>query len=89
MVLPRKGGVKVVGLIGALLGPHDGHFDDVTHDFLQGLAVFFIQCQHEERKHDQHHTHGSHAVPHRYPEQKEKRYTDECTATEADQLPLG
>ena len=58
-------------------------------DLFQGLTVFFIHRQHEEGQHDQHHTHGSHAVSHRPPEQEEKRYADQRTAAEADQLPLG
>ena len=40
--LPFQNGIEVVGLIRALLGPDDGHLDDIAHDLFQGLTVFFI-----------------------------------------------
>ena len=87
--LPLQHGIEVVGAVGALLGPDDGHLEDVSDDLFQGLAVFFIHRQHEEGQHDEHHAHGRHAVASRTPEQKEKRHADERPAAEADKLPLG
>ena len=51
--------------------------------------MLFIHSQQEEGQHDQHHTHGGHAVSRRPPEQKEKQYADKRPAGEADQLPPG
>ena len=51
--------------------------------------MLFIHCQQEEGHHDQHHTHGGHAVSGRFSEQKEKRYANKRSAREADKLPLG
>ena len=49
--VPFQNGIEVVGLIRALLGPDDGHLDDIAHDLFQGLTVFFIHRQHEEGQH--------------------------------------
>ena len=51
--------------------------------------MLFIHCQQEEGHHDQHHTHGGHAVSRRLTEQKEQRYANKRSAREADKLPLG
>ena len=71
------------------LGGESMNLEDVADDLFQGLAVFFIHRQHEERQHDEHHAHGRYAVASRPPEQKEKRHADERPAAEADKLPLG
>ena len=60
--LPLQHGIEVVGAVGTLLGPDDGHLENVADDHFQGLAVFFIHRQHEEGQHDEHHAHGRHAV---------------------------
>src|SRR5699024_11711381 len=46
--LPLQHGIEVVGAVGALLGPADGHLEAVADDLFQGLAVFFIHRQHEK-----------------------------------------
>ena len=89
MCLPLQHGIEVVGAVGALLGPDDGHLKDVADDLFQGLAVFFIHRQHEKGQHDEHHAHGRHAVASRAPQQKEKRHADERPAAKADKLPFG
>ncbi len=50
--------------------------------------MLFIHCQQEEGHHDQHHTHGSHAVSRRLTEPQEQRYTYKRPGGKADQLPL-
>ena len=49
--------------------------------------MLFIHCQQEEGHHDQHHTHGSHAVSRRLTEPQEQRYTYKRPGGKADQLP--
>ena len=51
--------------------------------------MLFIHCQQEEGHHDQHHTHGGHAVSRRLTEQKEQRYAYKRPGGKADQLPSG
>ncbi len=51
--------------------------------------MLFIHRQQEKGHHDQHHTHGGHAVSRRFPEQKEQRYAHKRPAGKADQLPSG
>ena len=49
-------------LVGTLLGTDHSHFENVADDLFQALPMLFIHCQQEEGHHDQHHTHGGHAV---------------------------
>ena len=65
------------------------YFENVAHDLFQGLSMLFIHCQQEEGHHDQHHTHGGHAVSRRLTEQKEQRYAYKRPGGKADQLPSG
>lgn len=51
--------------------------------------MLFIHCQQEEGHHDQHHTHGGHAVSRRLTEQKEQRHAYKRPGGKADQLPSG
>ena len=67
----------------------NSYFEDVADDLFQGLSMLFIHCQQEEGHHDQHHTHGGHAVSRRLTEQKEQRYAYKRPGGKADQLPLG
>ena len=87
-IIAAEHGIEVIGAVGALLGPDDGHLEDVADDLFQGLAVFFIHRQHEEGQHDQHHAKGRRAAADMALEQKEKRYADERAAAEAQNLPF-
>ena len=87
MVLPRKGGVKVVGLIGALFGAQEVQADKLPNHLFQRLAVALVHRQKEKRKHGEHH-HQSGGGAQAAPEEKEQRNADERAAAKADQLPL-
>lgn len=88
--MPRKHGVKIVGLIRALLRPEKQHPGDVADDFFQRKAVFLIHGRQEKRQHDEHHAEGSGsgAETRRPFEQKEKRYANKRAAAETDKLPF-
>ena len=88
MVLPHKGGVKVVGLIGALFGAQEVQAGKLPDHLLQRLAVALVHRQKEKRKHGEHHHQSGGTGAQAAPAQKEQRHTDECAAAEADQLPL-
>ena len=89
MGLPHKGGISVVGLVGAFLGLDEAALDDLAHHHFKGLAVFFVQGQQEARQHGEHHNQGRRAASHPAPEQKIKRDAYEKRTAEADQLPFG
>ncbi len=89
MVLPLQGGIEVVGLIRALLGPKETDAENIADNLLHRLAVLLIYPQQEEGEHDHHHAHRRRAVANRNPQQKEQRNADERPTAEADQLPLG
>ena len=88
MVLPRKGGVKVVGLIGALFGAQEVQAQQLEGHLLHGLAVALVHRQKEKRKHGEHHHQSGGAGAQAAPEEKEQRNADERAAAKADQLPL-
>lgn len=88
MVLPHKGGVKVVGLIGALFGAQEVQAGKLPDHLLQRLAVALVHRQKEKRKHGEHHHQSGGTGAQAAPAQKEQRHADECAAAEADQLPL-
>ena len=88
MVLPRKGGVKVVGLIGALFGAQEVQADKLPNHLFQRLAVALVHRQKERRKHGEHHHQSGGAGAQAAPEEKEQRNADERAAAKADQLPL-
>ena len=89
MVLPRKGGVKVVGLVGALFRAQKVQAHKLPDHLLQRLAVALVHRQKEKREHGEHHHQRGGAGAQTAPEQKEQRYADERPAAKADQLPLG
>ena len=88
MVLPRKGGVKVVSLIGALFRAQEVQADKLPDHLFQRLAVALVHRQKEKRKHGEHHHQSGGAGAQAAPEEKEQRNADERAAAEADQLSL-
>ena len=86
--MPLQNGIEIVGLIRALLRPLETHAVDVADDDLQRLTVLFIHGEQHSRDHHHHHHHGGGAGADAALEQEEKRYTDECAASEADKLPF-
>ena len=88
-MLPHKGGIGVVGLVGALLGAEEAALNHLHYHHFKGLAVFFVKRQQKARQHGEHHNQGRRAASHPAPEQKIKRDAYEKRTAEADQLPFG
>ena len=86
--LPLQGGIEVVGLIWALLGPEEQDAGHIAQHYLQRLPVALIHRQQEGREHGKHHDERRRAHTYRPFEQKEKRYADERPAAETDKLPF-
>ena len=55
--MPLQNGIKIVGLIRALLRPLEAHAVDVADDDLQRLTVLFIHGEQHGRDHHHHHHH--------------------------------
>ena len=56
--------------------------------FFKRLTVLFVQCQKKKRQHQEYHDECRRAGTDVWFCEKEKRYTDQRTAAEADKLPL-
>jgi len=89
LVLPHKGGVSVVGLIGPLFGAQETALNHLLNHYFKGLAVPLKQSEQQSRQHGKNHQQGRRAVGKIVPGQKIKRPAREERAAEADQLPLG
>ena len=57
-MLPHKGGVGVVGLVGALLGTEEAALNHLHYHHFKGLAVTLIHGKQKARQHDKHHEQG-------------------------------
>lgn len=68
--LPHERGVKVVGLIGALLGTDEKGLYHLPGDNFKGLAVPFIQRKQKARKHGEYHAERRRGRAGAAPEQK-------------------
>ena len=88
MGLPHKGGISVVGLVGAFLGLDEAALYDLAHHHFKGLAVFFVKRQQKARQHGEHHKERRRAGGDAAPEQEKKRYADEKRPAETDKLPF-
>ena len=88
LVLPHKGGVSVVGLIGPLLGPQETALNHLPNHHFKGLAVPLEQGEQQPRQHGKNHQQSRRTVGKIVPGQKIKRSAREERAAEADQLPL-
>lgn len=73
MGLPHKGGISVVGLVGAFLGLDEAALYDLACHHFKGLAVFFVKRQQKARQHGEHHNERRRAGRDAAPDQKEKR----------------
>ena len=73
MGLPHKGGISVVGLVGAFLGLDEAALDDLARHHFKGLAVVFVKRQQKARQHSEHHNERRRAGRDAAPDQKEKR----------------
>ena len=72
-MLPHKGSIGVVGLVGPFLGLDKAALDDLPYHHFKGLAVALVQGQQEARQHGEHHNERRRAGRDAAPDQKEKR----------------
>ncbi len=70
LLLPHKGRIGVVGLVGPLLRLDEAALDDLPYHHFKGLAVALIQGQQEARQHGEHHNQRRRAGGDAAPEQK-------------------
>ena len=83
MVLPFQHGIEIVGLIGSVLGADKPHLHIAVNDLFKGLAVLFIDCQHEKREHDKHHAQRGRTGTDIAFQQEEQRDADQPAGAEA------
>ena len=88
-MLPHKGRVSVVGLVGPLLWLDEAALDNLPYHHFKGLAVFFVKRQQKARQHGKHHNQRRRAGGDAPPEQKEKRDAYKQRTAKTDQLPFG
>lgn len=84
MGLPHKGGISVVGLVGAFLGLDEAALDDLAHHHFKGLAVFFVKQK--ARQHGEHHNERRRAGRDVAPDQKEKRDANKQRTAKTNEL---
>lgn len=61
-MLPHKGGVGVVRLVGALLGLDKAALDDLHNHHFKGLVVTLVHGKQKARQHGKYHEQGRRAV---------------------------
>ena len=61
-MLPHKGGVGVVRLVGAFLGLDKAALDDLHNHHFKGLAVTLVHGKQKARQHGNYHGQGRRAV---------------------------
>lgn len=88
-MLPHKGGVGVVRLVGALLGLNKAALDDLHNHHFKGLAVTFIHGKQKARQHGKYHEQGRRAVGKNATGEKIQRDADHQRPGKTDQLPFG
>lgn len=86
MGLLHKGGISVVGLVGAFLGLDEAALDNLAHHHFKGLAVFFVKCQQKARQHGEHHNERRRAGRDVAPDQKEKRDANKQRTAKTNEL---
>ena len=85
-MLPHKGRVSVVGLVGPLLWLDEAALDNLPYHHFKGLAVALIQRQQKARKHGKHHKERRRTGGDAAPDQQEKRDTDQQRAAKTNEL---
>lgn len=88
LMLPREGGIQVVGLIGPLLGPDEHGLYHLPGDHFKGLAVPLIEREQQPRKHGENHNQRRRAGGDAAPEYEKKRYAYEKRPAKTNQLPF-
>ena len=61
----------------------------MLRNHLQRLTIPLIHGEKEQRQHDHNHAHGRKAGISRLPEQKERRHSNQCRRSKADELAFG
>ena len=72
-----------------MLGADKPHLHIAVNDLFKGLAVLFIDCQHEKREHDKHHAQRGRTGTDIAFQQEEQRDADQPAGAEADKLAFG
>ncbi len=88
LILPCEAVIEIVGHVRPLFRAQEEDIRHVLCHLFQRLTVSLKHRQQEERQHHEYHDESRGACADGIFEQKEKRYTDQRTAAEADQLPL-
>ena len=85
-MLPHKGRVSVIGLVGPFLWLDEAALDNLPdHDF-KGLAVPFVQGQQEAGEHGEYHNQRGGAGGDAPPDQQKKRDAYKKRTAKTDQL---
>ncbi len=87
-MLPHKGRVSVVGLVGPLLWLDEAALDNLPYHHFKGLAVAFVQGQQEAGEHGEYHNQRGGAGRDAPPDQQKKRDTYKKRTAKTDQLPF-
>lgn len=85
-MLPHKGRVSVVGLVGPLLWLDEAALDNLPYHHFKGLAVAFVQSQQEAGKHGEYHNQRGGAGGDTPPDQQKKRDANKKRTAKTDQL---
>ena len=88
LILPCEAVIEIVGFIWSLFRAQEQDVRHVLCHLFKRLTVSLKHRQQEERQHHEYHDECRRAGADGFFEQKEKRYTDQRTAAEADKLPL-
>ena len=87
-MLPHKGRVSVVGLVGPLLWLDEAALDNLPDYHFKGLAVPFVQGQQEAGEHGEYHNQRGGAGGDAPPDQQKKRDAYKKRTAKTDQLPF-
>ena len=85
-MLPHKGRVSVVGLVGPLLWLDEAALDNLPYHHFKGLAVAFVQGQQEAGEHGEYHNQRGGAGRDAAPDQKEKRDANKQRTAKTNEL---
>ena len=85
-MLPHKGGVGVVRLVGAFLGLDKAALDDLHNHHFKGLAVTLVHGKQKARQHGKHHKERRRTGGDAAPDQQEKRDTDQQRTAKTKEL---
>ena len=87
-ILPCEAVIEIVGHVRSLFRAQEQDICHVLRHLFKRLTVALKHRQQEKRQHHEYHDECRRAGADGFFEQKEKRYTNQRTAAEADKLPL-